>query len=154
MKKIALVVLIFVAWALVACSGSSTPAVQTISLEAVDVQFGATNFEVVAGRPVQLTLTNSGALDHDFTIAKIPVKDVTMTGEMGGHDMGHMAETPDLHIAVKPGGMAMAASEPVGSKSPAVSVIMFCVTGTPRAMSILALWPITRLRSVIMVSTM
>ena len=105
MKKIALVVLIFVAWALVACSGSSTPAVQTISLEAVDVQFGATNFEVVAGRPIQLTFTNSGALDHDFTIAKIPVKDVTMTGEMGGHDMGHMAETPDLHIAVKPGGM-------------------------------------------------
>lgn len=27
-----------------------------------------------------------------------------MTGKMGGHDMGHMAETPDLHIAVKPGG--------------------------------------------------
>lgn len=70
MKKSVMVMMTLVAWVLGACSGSSTPASQTISLEAVDVRFGATNFEVVAGQPVQLTFKNSGALDHDFTISK------------------------------------------------------------------------------------
>ncbi len=91
------------ALALVACA--STPSTQEITLEGVDTQFSLTTLAVTAGTPVKLTFKNIGVLEHDFSVLEISVEDVTDSGnaEDGGHDMGAMTDTPDLHISAKPG---------------------------------------------------
>ena len=104
-----LAILMLIAMMLAACGSSGTPAAPTtqeLGLDAADIKFSVTTLEVSANQPVRLSFTNSGTLDHDFTVAEISVSDVKMEGDMGmdGHAMGHMADPPDLHIAVRPGG--------------------------------------------------
>jgi uncharacterized cupredoxin-like copper-binding protein len=84
-----------------ACAG---PRIQEVSLTAVDMAFQPDALEVTAGRPVRLTMTNEGALDHDFSILEIPMEIVGATAEaMPGHDMGAMTADPQLHMAVNMG---------------------------------------------------
>lgn len=95
-----------------ACS-PATPATTAPPLEftltATDIAYDQTQLQAIVGQPVKLTLRNDGALEHDFSIAQIPLTgEVTANMEAGEHtgehDMSHMSETPDLHIAAAQAG--------------------------------------------------
>lgn len=93
---------------LAACSSESTPAAVEQTITATDVAFDVTRFEATAGQPVKVTLQNEGALEHDFSILEIPhsgepVVEGSEEGEME-HDMGAMAEEPEIHVAAPAGG--------------------------------------------------
>lgn len=92
---------------LAACSsqGSTTtpPEPVDVTLTTTDIAYDKNQIEVVAGRPVSLTLHNAGVLEHDFTIIEMPhdgeVSTTEMKDEMAGHDMSNMAEEMDIHVA-------------------------------------------------------
>jgi uncharacterized cupredoxin-like copper-binding protein len=108
MKRIAFLLLLLIALALVACSPAeltekSAEPVE-VSLTATDIAYDINQIEVLAGQPLKLTLHNQGVLNHDFSIMEIPHSGgVTMTmmdGDMDmGHDMSHMSKMPDIHVA-------------------------------------------------------
>lgn len=91
---------------LAACSsqGSATtpPEPVDVTLTTTDIAYDKNRIEVVAGRPVSLTLHNTGALEHDFSIVEMPhtgeVASTEMDDEMAGHDMSNMPEM-DIHVA-------------------------------------------------------
>jgi len=61
---------------------------QAITVTTLDeFRYDPATIEVVAGRPVELTLVNEGALDHDFSIAAIP-----LAGEVESHAEGSHVE--------------------------------------------------------------
>jgi uncharacterized cupredoxin-like copper-binding protein len=94
---------------LAACAGSPTSTgPQTITIKAVDIAYDPATIEVAGGRPVRLTMENAGALDHDWSIKTISVRDVReINSEAGGHDMGSMNSTLDLHTSAEPGGSSV-----------------------------------------------
>jgi uncharacterized cupredoxin-like copper-binding protein len=111
-RSIILFFLVSLLLALVACSSGEaaeqSPEPLALTLIASDIAYDATQIEAQTGQPIQLTLDNNGVLEHDFSIAAIPLSgEVTMTmpaDEMGEHDMSHMADHPDLHVAAASGG--------------------------------------------------
>jgi uncharacterized cupredoxin-like copper-binding protein len=111
-KPITLFFVVLLLLVLVACSSGEaaeqSPELRALTLIASDITYDATQIEAQTGQPIQLTLDNNGVLEHDFSIAKIPLSgEVTMTmpaDEIGEHDMSHMAEHPDLHVAASSGG--------------------------------------------------
>lgn len=106
MKKLVVVLLIVSAAILVAC-GSSVSDGDTaleLSLHATDIAYDQNELTVVAGQPVRLTLYNDGALEHDFSIMDMPYSGGEMMDDgTAGHDMSHMDEMPQLHMAVQSG---------------------------------------------------
>lgn len=102
-KKIA--VLMFVLLALVACGGGASAPATEITLEETDFSFSPDTITVPLGKPVTLTITNGGVVEHDFGVQKIGVSDVSMGHEEGmSHDMGAMEL--DLHVATQPNGVS------------------------------------------------
>jgi uncharacterized cupredoxin-like copper-binding protein len=100
--------LLLIVLALVACSAAESAdesaAPVEVSLTATDIAYDINQIEVLAGQPLKLTLHNQGVLDHDLSIMEIPHSGgVTMTmmdEDMDmGHDMNHMSEMPDIHVA-------------------------------------------------------
>lgn len=92
MKRLFLLLLV-IGLGLVACTAAesdegSHEEEQVITVTALDeFRYDPATIEVVAGRPVELTLVNEGALDHDFSIAAIP-----LAGEVESHAEGSHAE--------------------------------------------------------------
>lgn len=106
MKRLLVALSIVLVMALAACSPGSrgVDEPQEVIITTTDIAFDDTRIEVVAKRPVVLTLHNKGALEHDFSIMHIPVEIAHAPGEDdGGHDMGAMDAMPELHMAVMPG---------------------------------------------------
>lgn len=103
MKRVSILAFGVLALAQVACGAG--PQIQEVTLDAKDIAYGTNTIEVFAGRPVRLTLTDSGALDHDFAILEIPVVITDPGSAMPGHDMGDMNEAgmPQLHVAAVAG---------------------------------------------------
>lgn len=111
MKQKTLIIILLGFLFLTACA-SADPAEEAtdpkeVVLVAEDIAYDQNRIEVEAGRPVHLTLDNQGLLEHDFSVAEIPVAgevkmtmshDATMT-----HDMDHMAAQPALHVAALAG---------------------------------------------------
>ncbi len=88
--------------ALAVSACSSTPAASSTSpqemvIEASEFKFQPAMIQVSAGRSVKITLHNKGAVEHDWAIQKIPMMGMTESST-GGHDMGHAADKPDLHM--------------------------------------------------------
>ena len=103
MKRTSPITLALLALMLAAC-GSGLAGPQSITLDAQDIAFGTTALEVTAGQPVILTLKNTGALVHDFSILEIPIVNVSeQPEEMAGHDMSNLSEAPAVHVAAAPG---------------------------------------------------
>jgi nitrite reductase (NO-forming) len=82
--------------ALVACTGTASPAAapaaaganpgaQSITIQATDgLKFEPSSITVKAGQPVQLTLSNAGQMQHDWSLnqgAAQPVKIVANAGQ-------------------------------------------------------------------------
>lgn len=102
MKKILpAFVLVFL---LAACGGATAPQTE-ITLDETDFSFTPAAITVPVGKPVTLTIKNSGVVEHDFGIQKISVRDVSMGHEEGmSHDMGAM--DLDLHVSTQPNGVS------------------------------------------------
>lgn len=93
-KKISFILL---AVFLSACAGGSEP-VAKITVNMKEFAFTPNVINVSAGQPVELTLVNEGAIEHDFVIEVIPVEDVEASGEgMGDHHMSGDHSEFDLH---------------------------------------------------------
>ena len=106
MERSRVMILVVLAIALTACGGPQST-VKEVSLDAQDITFSADTLEVTAGQPVKLTLNNTGALEHDFSIIEIPLaKSAEQSDPMGGHDMSGLAVEPELHVAASPGDSA------------------------------------------------
>ena len=105
MRKVIFTSLLAIAVALLAaCSGGGTPAsAQNVTVQAQDLVFSPTNVQVTAGQPVQLTLQNTGALEHDFSVMEFSMEgEAEETGGMD-HAMGEGAKEPELHVAAGAG---------------------------------------------------
>lgn len=110
LKKILPVLLVIV---LSACGGGSA---QTSNVTVTMTEFGfePNVIEVKAGIPVELTLINAGAIEHDFVIEVIPVQDVSTQGMEADHMSGDHSEY-DLHSATAAGNtstLVFTATEP------------------------------------------
>jgi uncharacterized cupredoxin-like copper-binding protein len=109
-RNFPILMLILTAFLLAACSpaNSATAPVEPelITLVATDIAYDKTQLEVELGRPIRVTLDNQGALDHDFSIEEISTSGeiIVDADEMDGHDMGHVAEEPEVHVAAMSGG--------------------------------------------------
>lgn len=116
MKRITLFFILFAGLPiLAACSvggaTESAPSPLAITLTATDIAYDMERIEANTGQTIHLTLDNQGVLEHDFSIAEIPLSGETVVteaaGEMAGHDMGHMANAPTVHVAAPAGGQAI-----------------------------------------------
>ncbi len=134
MKKLVVILFVGLTMGLAACGGTAEPSSAAavaprtaVTLKATDIAYDNNRIEVVAGRPVKLTLHNNGALEHDFSIIEIPHTGEVIVEEMGehgsdghnemgehseigghdemsDHDMGHMDLDPDVHVFAPTGG--------------------------------------------------
>ena len=99
LKKV-LPVLIF-AVLLSACAGGSAPTKVTVTMTEFGFEPNAIN--VTAGSPVELTLVNEGAIEHDFVIEVIPVTDISSSNS-GDHHMSTDEHSEyDLHTSTAAG---------------------------------------------------
>ena len=82
-------------------ASSATPTTQKLTVAAKEFAYAPATLEVTSGQPVEITLQNTGTVEHDFSITEIELAgNPTSTGEtQGGHMMGGMGEQPKLHVA-------------------------------------------------------
>ena len=112
MKRLAGFLVILLLLILAACGSAepTPPPTLSLSLLATDIAYAQESIEVMAGQPVRITLSNEGALEHDFSIMEIPHVGEVMAEEMeegaehGIHDMSEMDMDPDVHVAAPIGG--------------------------------------------------
>lgn len=83
-----------------ACAGQASVTKVTVTMK--EFGFEPNSITVPAGSPVELTLVNEGAIEHDFVIEVIPVSDVSSTGSGEGHMSGSHSEY-DLHTSTTAG---------------------------------------------------
>jgi uncharacterized cupredoxin-like copper-binding protein len=104
--------LFFSLLALAACSAQESsptalPPVE-VTIVATDIAYDIPQIETAAGQTVRVILDNHGVLEHDFTIQHIPLSGGVTVAEdpttMAGHDMGHVEEELDIHVAAPIGG--------------------------------------------------
>lgn len=96
-KKVLPVVLVMF---LYACSGQS---VTKATLTMKEFGFEPNTITVTAGTPVELTLVNEGAIEHDFVIEIIPVENVSSSNS-GDHHMATDEHSEfDLHSSTTAG---------------------------------------------------
>jgi uncharacterized cupredoxin-like copper-binding protein len=92
---------------LAACgiAASSTATIQKFTVTAREFAFDPMKLDVTSGQPVEITLQNKGAIEHDFSIQEIDLAGApTATGAMHMHDGGHMmSDQPKLHVAAAAG---------------------------------------------------
>jgi uncharacterized cupredoxin-like copper-binding protein len=100
---------IFLSFAVVllaGCAGATANQQPTVlAVEAKEFGFSPATLAIAVGQPVQLTLTNTGTLEHDFSIIEFPTEGGPSTENeaMPGHEMGGMTEMPALHLAAVAG---------------------------------------------------
>ena len=97
MKKMILLLAVLTL-ALTACGGGAVETAK-ITITMREFSFDPTPVTVSAGAPVEITLVNEGAVDHDFVIEVIPVTDVSTHGAMNEHEMSGDHEKFDLHTS-------------------------------------------------------
>jgi len=85
-------------------SAASTP--QTLAVAAKEFAFAPATLTVQAGQPVTLSLQNTGAVDHDWSVQEIEISgEAKSSGDVpAGHMMGGTGDEPKLHVAVGTGG--------------------------------------------------
>jgi uncharacterized cupredoxin-like copper-binding protein len=94
---------------LLASCGQSQPAAsapQELSVAAKEFAFAPAALTAKAGQPITISLQNTGAVEHDWSIREIAISgEATSSGDApSGHTMGGMGDEPKLHVAVGTGG--------------------------------------------------
>lgn len=95
------VLLVFLAVLLSACAGGQSATKVSVTMS--EFAFEPASISVTAGKPVEITLVNEGAIEHDFAIEVIPAEDVSTEGSMSGHDMSDQHAEFDVHTATGSG---------------------------------------------------
>jgi len=113
-KKIVLAISVLF---LSACASSNTIPATEITVDMNEFLFEPAEITIPAGVPIILTLTNSGAQEHDFVVEKIAVENVSAEGDTTGehHAHGGAEVDYDLHIVTAVGGtstLSFTATEP------------------------------------------
>lgn len=84
-----------------ACAGGAAPTKVTVTM--TEFGFEPNVIQATAGSPVELTLVNEGAIEHDFVIEVIPVTDVSSSNS-GEHHMSTDEHSEyDLHTSTAAG---------------------------------------------------
>jgi uncharacterized cupredoxin-like copper-binding protein len=73
--------LLLVALTLVLAGCSSEPETKVVTLLAEDIEWSTNLIEAEVGQPIELTITNTGALDHDFEIAELDLNILLAPGQ-------------------------------------------------------------------------
>jgi uncharacterized cupredoxin-like copper-binding protein len=93
---------------LAACgqSQSATSAPQALAVAAKEFAFVPAALSVQAGQPVTVSLQNTGAVEHDWSIREIEISgEAKSSGDASSdHMMGGMGDEPKLHVAAGTGG--------------------------------------------------
>jgi uncharacterized cupredoxin-like copper-binding protein len=93
---------------LAACgqSQSTVSAAQALAVAAKEFAFEPAALAAKAGQPVTISLQNTGAVEHDWSIREIEISgEATNSGDATtGHTMGGMGDEPKLHVAAGTGG--------------------------------------------------
>jgi uncharacterized cupredoxin-like copper-binding protein len=93
---------------LAACgqSQSTVSAPQALAVAAKEFAFAPAALTTKAGQPVTISLQNTGAVEHDWSIREIEISgEATSSGDAtSGHMMGGMGDEPKLHVAAGTGG--------------------------------------------------
>lgn len=85
--------------------GGATTETAELRLVATDIAYDVSTLTAKANQPVHLSLENAGALDHDFSIREIALRDMHATEGAGDdHMMSEDAHELDLHVAAMPHG--------------------------------------------------
>lgn len=88
-----------------ACGSSNAVPATEITVDMNEFLYEPASITIPAGQPVELTLTNSGAQEHDFVVENINVTGVEKEGDSGGAHHAHGADVDyDLHISTSAGG--------------------------------------------------
>lgn len=69
----------FTALAFAACSG--TPPTKAVTLLAEDIEWSSNLIEAEPGQPIELTIRNVGALDHNFVLEELGLDILLTPGE-------------------------------------------------------------------------
>ncbi len=104
MPKILRLTLTFAALLALAACGSTSAApttTQSFAVTAKEFSFAPAELTLTAGQPVELTLQNIGAVEHDWSVRDIDLSG-NPTGETGGGHMGDMHDASKLHVAAGP----------------------------------------------------
>lgn len=93
---------------LAACGQSQSAAStsQTLSVTAKEFAFVPAALSVQAGQPVTISLQNTGAVEHDWSVPEIEISgEAKSSGDTpSGHMMGDAGDEPKLHVAASIGG--------------------------------------------------
>jgi len=102
LKKIFIITLL--SFLLTACAGSSTQPAAEFTLDASDFAYSVPSMTVKVGEPVQLTINNVGALEHDFVIEQIDAATKVIQDSGSEEHHAHGAEAKyDLHVSAQVG---------------------------------------------------
>ena len=88
---------------------SNTSTTQEFTVAAKEFTFTPAVLNVTAGQPVVISLQNTGAVEHDWSVREIEISgEAKSSGETSasGHMMGGMGDEPKLHVAANAGGKA------------------------------------------------
>jgi uncharacterized cupredoxin-like copper-binding protein len=94
---------------LLAACGQSQPAAsapQTLAVAAKEFAFAPAALTVKAGQPVTISLQNTGAVEHDWSVREIEISGEAKSSDdaASGHTMGGTGDEPELHVAASIGG--------------------------------------------------
>jgi uncharacterized cupredoxin-like copper-binding protein len=86
-----------------ALTGCGTPSTN-VTVHMTDFAYTPNTIVVPVGQPIRLTMENEGAIEHDFVVEQIDVKDVSAADDSMGAHHGHddMPEY-DLHVSTGAG---------------------------------------------------
>jgi uncharacterized cupredoxin-like copper-binding protein len=70
-KALVIVVALLGLFVLAACGGTATPAPINLTVDMQEFSFNPSTYRVPAGAEVTLTLTNSGALEHEWVVMNL-----------------------------------------------------------------------------------
>ncbi len=109
MRNILHLCIVVLAVGLLAACGptpSATSAPQAFAVAAKEFAFMPAALSVQAGKPVTISLQNTGAVEHDWSIQEIDISgEATSNGDAAAeHMMGGMGDEPKLHVAAGIGG--------------------------------------------------
>ena len=80
---------------------STVAAPKVLSVVAKEFAFAPAALTAKAGQPITISLQNTGAVEHDWSIREIEISgEATTSGDAtSGHTMGGMGDEPKLHVA-------------------------------------------------------
>jgi uncharacterized cupredoxin-like copper-binding protein len=81
-KSLKLSSLMLLALSLVLAACSSTPQPLEVTLRAQDIMWSTPTIQAKVGQPIEITLENDGALDHDFVIEELGIDVLLSPGDI------------------------------------------------------------------------